>query len=202
MKMGNRLGRAIVVALALAGTAVPAGAQNYSDAYNFIKAVKERDGTKVQAIVATPGSIAINSRDRGSGEGALHMLVRDRDYGWLSFMLSHGARPDLQNKEGNTPLALAAQIGWIEGAQVLLQRRATVDLPNSQGETPLILAVHRRDLAMVRLLLGRGANPNRGDSAAGYSALEYARRDPRAAAIVRLLEVPPKPARPVAGPGL
>ena len=177
------------VAALLAIVAVPALAQ-FSESYNFLKAVRERDGNKVSEIVANPSSTAINARDHGSGEGALHMLVRGRDLTWLGYLLSRGARPDLQDNQGNTPLHLAAGIGWAEGAQALLARRANVNLPNGRGETPLILAVQRRDLALTRLLLSAGADPRRTDSVAGYSAIDYARRDNRAAAILRLLQAP------------
>jgi ankyrin repeat protein len=198
--VGKGIGRGLA-ALALIA-AVPAAAQSYSDSYTFLKAVKERDGTKVTSMVTTPGSTVINSRDRSNGEGALHYVVRERDPTWLSFLLGKGAKPDLQNQQGDTALSLAAQIGWVEGAQLLLARRATVDLANANGETPLILAVHKRNLAMVRLLLSRGANPRKTDSVAGYSALDYARQDPRAAAIAKLLETPVVPARAAAGPSL
>jgi len=40
-------------------------------------------------------------------------------------------------------------------------------------ETPLIAAVHRRDLALVRLLIRSGANPNRADIS-GRTARDYA----------------------------
>jgi hypothetical protein len=197
--VGRGFGRAIAASVLLM-VAMPLVAQGYSDAYNFMKAVKERDGAKVQGLISAPGSIAINTRDRGSGEGALHLLVRERDLIWLNFLLSRGARPDLQNGQGETPLSLAAQLGWTDGAELLIARRASVDLPNSRGETPLILAVHKRDMAMVRLLLTYGANPKRTDSAAGYSALDYAKQDSRAAPIVRMLEQAATPARQVAGP--
>jgi ankyrin repeat protein len=198
------LGKALRCALAAAALAIstPALAQTFSDSYTFLKAVKERDGDTVTRLVTSPGATVVNTRDRSSGEGAIHYVVRDRDYTWLSFLIGKGARVDLQNQAGNTPLSLAAQLGWTEGAQLLLSRRASVDLANSRGETPLILAVQRRDLAMVRLLLGRGANPKKTDSVAGYSAIDYARQDPRAAAILKLLEAPQKPAKPVAGPTL
>ena len=74
--------RGLLAAL-LAVTAVPALAQ-FSESFNFLKAVRERDGAKVTEIVSNASSTAINTRDRGSGEGALHILVRGRDLGWLN----------------------------------------------------------------------------------------------------------------------
>ena len=184
----------------LLASAMAAVAQGYSDAYVFLKAVKERDGQKVQGLISSPGSIVINTRDQSNGDSALHYLVRDRDLIWLNFLLGRGARPDVQNRQGETPLTLAAQLGWTDGAELLLARRASVDLGNNRGETPLILAVHKRDLPMVRILLSKGANPRRTDSAAGYSAIDYAKQDVRAAPILRLLEQPPTPARQLVGP--
>jgi ankyrin repeat protein len=181
--------RRILVAGLLAAVAVPAFAQ-FSDSYSFLKAVRDRDGAKVTQIASDPRSTAINARDGGSGEGALHILVRGRDAVWLRYLLAAGARPDLQDNQGDSALIAAARIGWAEGAELLLSRRANVNLANSRGETALIFAVQRRDLPMVRLLMASGADPNRADSVAGYSALDYARRDNRAAAVLRILEQP------------
>jgi hypothetical protein len=195
----NKAMRRGLLAAMLALTAVPALAQ-FSESYNFLKAVRERDIAKVTEIVSNSSSTAIHARERGTGEGALHILARGRDLPWLNFLLARGARADLTDNDGNTALSVAAQIGWVEGAEALLARRANVNAANVRGETPLIMAVHRRDAAMVRLLMSRGANPNWTDSAAGLSAMDYARRDSRAATILRLLEARPQPARPVAGP--
>jgi ankyrin repeat protein len=198
--VGKGFGRAIAMAAFM--IAVPATAQNYSDSYTFLKAVKERDGDKATSVLSQPGTIVVNSKDRGSGDGALHILARARDLVWLNFVLGKGARPDLQNNEGNSALAIAAQLGWTEGAQLLIARRATVDLANSRGETPLILAVQRRDLGMVRLLLAHGANPKRTDSVAGLSAIDYAKQDARAASVLKLLEAPVEKPKAAAGPKL
>lgn len=176
------------VAVALALLAVPALGQNYSEGYLFLKGVRERDANTVQNMVQTPNPAVLNARDQTTGEGALHVLVRGRDLTWLNFLLARGARPDLQANDGTTPLILAAQIGWREGAERLLARGADPNLGNRNGETPLMFAVQRRDLGMVRLLVGQRADPNQTDNVSGYSALDYARRDPRAAAIVRELE--------------
>ncbi|HYJ83004.1 MAG TPA: ankyrin repeat domain-containing protein [Allosphingosinicella sp.] len=198
--MFNKFGRALAASIILM-LAAPASAQmNFSDSFEFIKAVRERDGAKVTELLSEPGSTVINTRERGNGEGALHIVVRGRDLNWLAFLLGKGARPDIQNNRGDTPLTLAAQIGWVEGVEQLLARRAGVNLPNGRGETALILATQRRDVALVRLLLAKGADPKRTDNVAGMSALDYAQQDPRAAAVLKLLEAKAAPARPVAGP--
>lgn len=175
-----------IAAAVLAGG--PALAQSYSDGFTFLKAVRERDGGTAERILANPSSTAINYRDSGSGEGALHILVRGRDSAWLSYMLGRGARPDMQSNDGTTPLILAAQLGWADGAQALLGRGANPNLGNRRGETPLIFAVQRRDLAMVRMLLARRADPNQADHVSGNSPVDYARQDSRAVAILRELE--------------
>ncbi len=179
----------IIAGSLLAVSAVPALAQmGFSESFSFLKAVRERDGTVVQAMTSNPNPAVINARENATGEGALHILVRGRDLNWLGFLLARGARADLQSNDGTTPLILAAQLGWLEGAEQLLARRANPNLGNNKGETPLIFAVQRRDLQMVRLLHGQGANPNQTDNVAGYSALDYARQDSRAPEVLRALE--------------
>jgi uncharacterized protein len=185
MSKTNRLGLAAAV-LALA--AAPLASQGFSEGFLFLKAVRDRDGGTVQRIVSNPGSTAVNYRESSTGEGALHILVRGRDLTWLAFLLSRGARPDIQSNDGTTPLILSARVGWREGAEQLLARGANPNLDNRSGETPLMVAVQSRDLQMVRLLLSVRANPNQTDNRSGNSALDYARQDPRAAPILRELE--------------
>lgn len=181
------------VALA-ASIAAPLAAQEFSDGLTFLRAVRSGDANKVQAILNNPSSGAVNTRDMRTGEAALHILVEQRNGEWLNYFLAHGAQPDIQKNDGSTPLGLAAQVGWVDGARILLSRRAGVDLSNNRGETPLILAVQARHLSsgerleMVRLLMSQGADPRKQDNIAGYSALDYARQDTRAADLVRVLE--------------
>jgi ankyrin repeat protein len=201
MEVAARLGRILMAAVALAA-ATPVAAQDFSNSYTFIKAVKERDGVKVTSLLTAPGSTVGSAKEQGSGNGALHLVTRDRDAAWLGFLIGKGVKVDSRDGQGNSALSLAAQIGWIEGAQLLLRYRASVDLANSRGETPLILAVQKRDASMVRLLVASGADPKRTDSVAGYSALDYAKRDGRAAAIVKLLEALRAAAKKMQGPTL
>lgn len=159
----------------------------FSESYNFIKAVRERNGAKATEIISKPGSIIVNTRDDKSGESALHIVTKGRDLGWMNFLLTRNAKTDQRDNQGNTPLMAAAQLGFIEGAQLLIKNKANVDIPNASGETPLIRAVQLRNGAMVQLLMAAGANPSKADTIAGLSARDYAQRDSRAAAILKII---------------
>ncbi len=193
-----KLAVAIVAALTIG--AVPLAAQNFSQGYKFIKAVKERDGSAVEGALAGPGARIVNAKDGDTGDTALHIVTRDRDLTWLRFLLGKQARAEAVNDAGETPLILATQLSWIEGATALLRSGAKVNTANGRGETPLILAVLKRDVPMIRFLLANGADPKKTDRIAGYSAMDYARRDDRTGTILRLLETEQKPAKAAAGP--
>jgi uncharacterized protein len=189
--------RKVTLALALVAIVAPVAAPaQFSDSYNFLKAVRERDGQKVTDFINKPGSgaVIVNTRDSATGEGALHIVTKRRDVTWLSFLLAKGANPNQRDGGGNTALMLAAQLGFAEGLALLIDRKAQVDLANNSGETPLIRAVQNRDIASVRTLLAAGANPNRADTSSGLTARQYAERDLRSGAIVKAIdEAKPKP---------
>ena len=197
--MSRKLTLALAAAIAF-NLSAPVVAQGYSEGFKFLEAVRKRDGGSAESSLAGGGSRLVNTKDLTSGETGLHIVTRDRDLLWLRCLLSKGAKADVENKRGETPLTLATQLGWVDGAAVLLRAGAKVDGANSRGETPLILAVHKRDVPMIRLLLANGANPQRNDIIAGYSALDYAKRDDRSGTIVKLLEEPQPAKAVVAGP--
>lgn len=181
-----RIFGAILVAFTLTVSGV-ANAQ-FSDSYNFLKAVKDRDGTEATKFLNKPGTVIVNTKDLSTGETALHIVVARRDSTWTGFLLQKGANPNLRDKKGVTPLLLATQLRFVEGARVLLSKNADVNGTNNQGETALIRAVQLRDSEMTRLLLNNGADPDRTDTLAGLSARDYATRDRRASAILAEIE--------------
>jgi len=192
----------IAVLAALLGTlAAPAAAQ-FTDSFNFLKAVRDRDGPKVAEAVERPGSQIVNTKDYSTGEGALHILVKRRDSAWLGYLLAKGATVDIRDKDGNTPLLIASQMGYVEGARALLAEGAAINAANSRGETPIILAVQARDPALARLLVDNGADPARPDRVAGKTARDYAAQDSRGVALLKILDdaKPARPAAPTMGP--
>lgn len=178
---------ALLMSLAALSLAAPAAAQ-FSDRYNFFKAVKDGDVLKVKSLIDQPGSTLIDMRDNDTGEMALHMVTKRRDVPWMNFLIANGASVNVRDKDGNTPLHAAAQLGYIDGIQVLVRRKADVNAVNSRGENAMIVAVQQRNLTVARELLNAGGNPDLADHVAGMSAREYAERDRRAAAIVRMFK--------------
>lgn len=180
----------------------PAAAQ-FSDGYNFLKAVRDRDVQKAKALIDKPGSTLVNSRDITSGETALMISIKRRDAPWLAFLLQNGADPNMKDNEGNTPLIVSSMSAFSDGVRLMLAGKAQVDATNGRGETALIKSVQMKDAASVQLLLNAGADPDRRDSFAGMSAREYAARDIRSGPVAKLMtEAAKKEKKPSVGPSL
>ncbi len=192
----------VVAIMALAIAVAPAAAQFSSNAYDFLKAVKDRDGNKAQELLdKNPGTIALTRDD--NGDNALHIVTKRRDLVWLQFMLAKGVPVDSKDRNGNTALVDAARIGFEDGENQLLQVGANTNIANNQGETALIVATQAHDIASVRLLLQYGADPRETDHIAGMSAIDYAKRDTRSAQILTLLQaVKPVVHKDIAGPSI
>ncbi len=166
-----------IIAFAAFGSAitfaVPAQAQFYSEGYQFLEAVRERNGTEATEMLNQPGTTIINTRDVTSGETALHIVIGRRDLTWTRWLLQEGANPNQADARGRTPLIAAVEIGFLDAVEVLVGRGARVDVATETGETPLMTAVHSRNIELMEILLEAGADPDLADNA-GRSARDYA----------------------------
>lgn len=198
-KMDARNWRAGLAMLATLGLAVPAAAQ-FSESYNFLKAVKDKDVAKAREIIDKPGNTIVNTRDPETGGTALHIATRRSDAPWVGFLLQEGADANSRDGDGNTPMIVAAQARWSEGVRIFLTVKARLDEQNRLGETALQTAVQNRDSFVAKMLIDAGASADINDNS-GKSARSLAEGDPRNAAIARLLkDVPVRKAKPVQGP--
>ncbi len=183
---------AVITAFLLYGTfAAPPAQAQFGESYQFLEAVEKDEMAKAEKMLANASQTLINTRKTDTGQGALHIAIGNKDLEWLRFLLIKGAKPDISDNKGSTPLIDAAQLKFIDGARMLLIVGAKVDATNDSGETALIRAVQVRDLAMVRLLIEKGADPDIVDSIAGQSARDYATADRRMPTLLAALDAKP-----------
>ena len=189
-----------VLIFLLAVVPAPALAQmDGSDGDAFISAMKDGDNGKAVELIEKSGSTVVNYRG-SDGTSGLHVAMRRRVANWVGYLVSNGADPNLADKNGDTPLIIGARLGFSEGVARLLMARALVDKQNRLGETPLIVAAQARNAGIVKMLLEAGADPDKADHAAGYSARDYAKRDTRSADLLRLMDSVKPKKQSVVGP--
>lgn len=84
----------------------------------------------------------------------LHFAVQTKNGYLLSFLLENCdvLSVNLPNSDGETPLHLAAQVGFVEGMQLLLEHDAAIEVEDSQGRTALVLSIMGNHIKCVQLL--------------------------------------------------
>jgi uncharacterized protein len=196
----TKAGLALALGLMPVSLAAQGLGPNASDGEAFLSAVKDGDANKAVELASQAGSRVASYRGY-DGLTALHIVTRKRELNWVGFLLGKGADPNIGDPKGETPLMIAASIGFEEAAAAMLGRGAKVDQVNRQGETALTRAVQSRQPRVVQLLLRAGANPDKPDHVTGYSPRDYAKRDTRNPQILKLIEtVKPSAKKPAQGP--
>lgn len=131
---------------------------------DFFKAV-ELDNESAVVALALRG-FDLNSQNE-KGDSGLHVGLREGSLKVVNFLLTQRAvRVELHNRQGESPLMIAAIKGHLDVARQLIRRGAEVNKP---GWTPLHYAASRAEPDsgdMVRLLLEHHAyidaeSPNR-----------------------------------------
>jgi len=78
-----------------------------------------------------------------------------------------------KNKEGVTPLMMAVEYGWLEGAETLAAAGADTNLKTEEGRNLAILAAGAGKLPLLKWIVSKGVNLKEADSS-GMTALHRA----------------------------
>ncbi len=99
-----------------------------------------QDYVNVMSLLLEHG-VEINAQGGENRRTALHIATSNENNRAASLLLEHGADTNARNKEGETPLYIAARYGYIEIASQLIAKGADVNAHNKNLETPLRAAL-------------------------------------------------------------
>jgi ankyrin repeat protein len=91
------------------------------------------------------------------------MLLEMRNVNATRKLLNNGVNVNQEDKEGNTPLYRASEMGHTEAVKLLLSKGADVNKAKKDGDTPLTIASYEGHTEIVKLLLAKGADINKVD---------------------------------------
>ena len=166
--------------LIVAGSATTSGQGQDSP---VLTAAKAKDAAAVRGLIEK--RVDVNG-PAGDGATALHWAVYHDDLEMVDLLLGAGARADVANDLGITPLSLASVNGNAAIAARLLAKGAKADAASETGVTPLMQAARSGSVELVRTLLARGADVNASERDRGQTALMWAvsERHPQVVAVL------------------
>jgi ankyrin repeat protein len=160
-----KAGHTTVVQLLLEARADVKGPDKFGRALLF-KAAREGHPEVLRLLLSAGFSVNIAN---SHGQTLLYAAAAAGQHEMVQLLLAAGAKVDAVAKSGYTPLRIGAcptgpyyyqlPAGHLKVVRLLLAAGADVDAVCSNGETPLLAAAWRGDVALIQLLLSKGANP-------------------------------------------
>jgi ankyrin repeat protein len=152
------------------------------DAYRLIRACFESLDEARELLRREPTLISART---GLGETPLHFLSVEDQLDAVKLLFDQGAAVNTLNRFGNSALAEAASLGYVETVAWMLANGAMLALPG-QSDSTLHEAVNGGSADVVRMVLEAGADVAAVDSL-GYSPLHAAAGDDERAGIIPIL---------------
>ncbi|KAJ4929308.1 hypothetical protein JOQ06_004918 [Pogonophryne albipinna] len=130
--------------------------------YRLLQCVHEGDKAHIEKMVNLGVKNLINLTEPHEGTGALHVAVSANNQDLVSFLLSQGAHPNIQDKMGRTPAMLTAEHGNDVIMTLLIQNNANLRLQDSEGKGVLFYCINptERHTLCVKLALTGEADVN------------------------------------------
>ena len=131
----------------------------------LIQSVYERDYSRVEELLGRQEGVDVNAQDE-EGTTALQLACyqnRYQSYDIAKLLITNGAKVNIKNKRGETPLHMTTLNDDVEFTKLLIENGANVNVKDNEGETPL----HGnpfKETDLVKLLVENGANVNAKDN--------------------------------------
>ena len=132
-----------------------------------------RDGRHVDAMTAIASGVDVNASEP-DGSTALHWASYTVDQELVRALLDAGARADITNNYGSSPLSEAVKLGNVDLVETLLGAGANPDSPNQDNQTALMLASNIGSLEIATMLIDAGADVNAVENFRNQTALMWA----------------------------
>lgn len=142
----------------------------------LLRALQNRREEIANVLVARP-ELDVNAQAPGSVIALIAFIARDRD-ATVEDLLNRGAKPNVQDDDGDTALNIAVQRGNRKVVDLLLDKGADPNIKNKLGGTPLMWAGVFGHKEIAQVLLDKGADP-RATDVDGMTAAAWAAKNNR-----------------------
>lgn len=102
--------------------------------YKVLQCVRNKDTKQIEKLIRLGYPELINFTDPLNGNSALHLASVSNDADMVSFLLSLGAHPDVQDKMGCTPTMRAAELGHELSMEILAKAKADMTIVDNEGK--------------------------------------------------------------------
>jgi ankyrin repeat protein len=126
----------------------------------------------VLAAISSP-AVDVNAKEP-DGSTALLWATYKVDHELVRALLKDGARANVINNYGSSPLSEAVKLGDVDLVTMLLDAHADANAANEDGETALMVAASLGSQKISELLISHGANVNAVENFRGQTALMWA----------------------------
>ena len=177
---------AVILTFPITFNTVKAQEGSFSSGYNLLKAVKEKNYSKLRSLLQKGANT--NTRQYKTGATPLYIAASMKDPVGVTFLLNAGANTDLTIKSsGETALMASARLNSREIVDLLISQNAQVNIKDRNGETALHKAVLSNDRAIVKALMEANADWSLADNT-GRTPLDLTKENRRLRSLARILE--------------
>ncbi|XP_056135341.1 ankyrin repeat and EF-hand domain-containing protein 1-like [Lampris incognitus] len=128
--------------------------------YRLLQLVHKRDKAQIERFVRLGVPNLVNLTEPSEGKSALHLAAAANDTYMVSFLLSQGAHPSVQDKKGRTPVMLAAELGHDTTVALLAESDPDMDILDNEGKGVLFYCISPTKRRCLQVALNSKTNVN------------------------------------------